>query len=136
MWPARQPLKAECMQVSTRYCCTPPQKRCRCGIYAVHGPRQLLDTLYHERFQVVGEVSLWGKIVVARKGWRAEFAYPRRLFVISLDLKEAGRLADALSVYGVPVETASRHTVRSMPPAVPEQPGIWRRVLDGIFGVT
>jgi hypothetical protein len=28
---------------------------------------------------VVGEVALWGRVIEHTKGWRAEFAYPRRL---------------------------------------------------------
>lgn len=52
---------------------------------------------------VVGEVSLWGKVVLAKHGYRSEFAYPKRLILVpGEDVSSAQR--DELAVdYGVPV---------------------------------
>jgi preprotein translocase subunit YajC len=35
----------------------------------------------YKRFGVHGEVSLWGKVVEHERGWRAQFAYPKTLFL-------------------------------------------------------
>ena len=52
-------------------------------------------------FHVVGSVKLWGKIVEGSQGWRAQKAYPERLWVPY----EAWHLAPSLrDLYGVPVE--------------------------------
>ncbi|MGH2698006.1 MAG: hypothetical protein ACRDJL_02240 [Actinomycetota bacterium] len=84
-----------------------PGDRCRCGIYAArdltHLRRQILTGL---AINVVGEVSLWGRVIPGSKGFRAQYAYPRRLFVIQKTADwDQSAVADALSVYGVPVET-------------------------------
>ena len=52
------------------------------GIYAFNNPKYLNPMLdFHTAFTVDGEVSLWGKVIKAEHGYRAEFAYPRKLFV-------------------------------------------------------
>ena len=59
---------------------------------------------------VIGEVSLWGRVVVCQRGWRAEFAYPRRIFLVipesweSESHLELHALARDFAAYGVPVE--------------------------------
>jgi len=84
-----------------------PGEMCRCGIYAArnltHLRRQILTGL---ALNVVGEVSLWGKLIPGSKGYRAQYAYPRRLFVIQRTADwDQSEAAEALSVYGVPVES-------------------------------
>ena len=90
-----------------------PGEMCRCGIYAardlMHLRRQMLTRL---AIKVVGEVSLWGKIIPGSKGFRAQFAYPRSLFVIQRTYDwDQSAAAEALSVYGVPVDVISYRTV-------------------------
>jgi len=90
-----------------------PGEMCRCGIYAArdltHLRRQILTGL---ALNVVGEVSLWGKLIPGSKGYRAQFAYPRRLFVIQRTADwDQSEAAEALSIYGVPVETISYRQV-------------------------
>jgi hypothetical protein len=46
-----------------------------------------------------GQVALWGKVIEGEDGYRAEFAYPKALYVSYLNY----RLVEPLSVYGVPV---------------------------------
>jgi hypothetical protein len=49
--------------------------------------------------QVVGTVSLWGQVIRASDGYRAQYAYPRRLVVPG-----PARLAAKVAArYGVPV---------------------------------
>jgi hypothetical protein len=90
-----------------------PGEGCRCGIYAArdlsHLRRQILSGL---AINVVGEVSLWGKLIPGSKGYRAQYAYPRRLYVIQRTADwDQSAVADALSIYGVPVETISYRKV-------------------------
>jgi hypothetical protein len=56
-------------------------------------------------YRAIGLVSLWGSVVEGETGWRATFAYPKRIF---LPRSERGSVVGAvrtgLSDYGVPVE--------------------------------
>jgi hypothetical protein len=68
-----------------------PQRRCGCGIYALkkaqavdelrraHTPRHSYAAAL--RTFVSGEVSLWGRLIEHEHGYRAEYAYPRRIVV-------------------------------------------------------
>jgi hypothetical protein len=60
---------------------------------------------------VVGEVALWGKIICGDHGYRAEYAYPRRLRVIRRIADDRDPDLEALSVYGVPVDVVSAGAV-------------------------
>jgi hypothetical protein len=83
-----------------------PSADCGCGF---HGARDPVDAVpyLHGRDEpatvcrLLGEVALWGRLVETEAGWRAAAAYPVRLYVAD----EA--IAEALSVYGVPVMSAA-----------------------------
>jgi hypothetical protein len=108
-WPAGGPLRARCSLAMDHG--PVPGEQCGCGIYAALD----LDTLKQlvqpdlESPLVVGEVALWGKVIPAELGFRAEFAYPRRLWVVNdaiAALDWLGDLPIALADrYGVPVES-------------------------------
>lgn len=59
-------------------------------------------------FAGLGTASMWGKIIITERGWRAEYAYPKEIFlpaearwenaVTSLEA-----YVDDLGQYGVPV---------------------------------
>jgi hypothetical protein len=54
-----------------------PGPGCTCGIYAVSAPEDLPTDWSGTRELVVwGTVALWGRVVVAERGWRAQFACP------------------------------------------------------------
>jgi hypothetical protein len=81
--------------------------RCGCGIYAsrsnVDAAKYLIgrnDPLVVHR--VVGLVRLWGAVFEGSRGWRAELAYPDRLWVPQVPA--ACEIARLLGVYGIPVE--------------------------------
>ena len=57
-----------------------PQANCTCGIYAVKTLHHFRSAGY-ERFGIYGEVYLWGTVVEHELGWRAQFAYPKNLFL-------------------------------------------------------
>ena len=61
----------------------PPQTDCTCGVYAAKSLEHLRSTGY-DRYGIHGEVNLWGKVVEHERGWRAQLAYPKNLF-LSLD---------------------------------------------------
>jgi len=54
-----------------------PDPRCSCGIYAASAPEDLPASWSGTRDVIVwGTVALWGRIVVAERGWRGQFARP------------------------------------------------------------
>ena len=96
-----------------------PDAKCTCGIYAasdaaVAGQYAFNRVLQHRDTEasVLGLVSLWGRVLKCPNGWRAEFAYPSRLFVPTraddpIAARWCEKLAFALTDYGVPVELVS-----------------------------
>ena len=58
----------------------PPQSNCTCGVYAVKTLHHFRSAGY-ERYGIHGEVYLWGTVVDHELGWRAQFAYPKTLFL-------------------------------------------------------
>src|SRR4051794_20561913 len=109
VWVPGKSLDARCLAVGgTRH--RSPDPECRCGVYAAH-----CDALDWQRLArrgpttlVVGRVSLWGPVVEAERGWRAEHGYPERLFVprVGRRLKDRdSRIAAELQAYGVPATT-------------------------------
>jgi hypothetical protein len=54
---------------------------------------------------VIGEVSLWGKLVDCQYGYRAQFAYPKRFYSNSYESNYAYNNSTAgLREFNVPVE--------------------------------
>lgn len=107
-----------------------PVENCTCGIYAANDFSHAAKYL-ETRVGVIGEVYLWGKVITAVKGYRAQYAFPKCLwYVEELDIgptafvkldrdfpnwvqaQENERLKEQykpvipydLSAYGVPVE--------------------------------
>lgn len=79
---------------------------CGCGFHAVRDPvdafsylrgRDERDTIG----RILGEATLWGRVVAGHAGWRATHAYPARLY--TADAALAQRLGD----YGVTIESAA-----------------------------
>jgi hypothetical protein len=94
-----------------------PEEGCTCGIYAARDLKTLRSKmLFGLGLMVVGEVSLWGKVISATRGYRAQFAYPRRLYVVqrTADWDQSSTVR-ALGVYGVPVEPIVYRTVTTNP---------------------
>jgi len=107
VWKPRQTLEALCPEDPHE----PPDEHCRCGVWTVCHP-MLLDEIGWTNAPppgtaklpgviVVGEVSLWGKIIQHERGWRASCAYPRHLYAFTEDAMLAETLRER---YGVPVE--------------------------------
>lgn len=100
-WPAGEPIEAFCGNAHAA-----PAGRCTCGVYAARSLAHLREIAYHTQ-GVLGEVHLWGTVVPGRLGWRAQYAYPKRLYVPH----ESYRLVAPLKAsYGVPVTLINPYT--------------------------
>jgi hypothetical protein len=104
-WEPGKPFLAACQIAAGEH--DAPNARCECGVYASrtssHAARYLLgrnDPLVVHR--VVGVVRLWGAVFEGSGGWRAEVAYPERLWVPQIP--GADEIARLLRVYNVAVE--------------------------------
>ena len=83
-----------------------PGEACRCGIYGATNLRALRShPLFGFRFTVAGEVLLWGKVIQGQLGYRAQYAYPKHLFVVLRPADRREQALEALAAYGVPVES-------------------------------
>ena len=102
-WTPRVPMEAECPKGKDHV----PGEDCSCGLYSAKTRAHLQGMAYHRYdakasglFHVIGEVALWGKVIEGTQGWRAQFGYPRELFLPF----EAWALAKPLTeAYGIPV---------------------------------
>lgn len=133
-WPSRKAMIGRCARrpgfmvvgQGLRGVHSSPRHDCTCGLYALN---DLMSTVrlaeehaVHEgRFMavVLGEVSLWGRVVVAQRGYRAEFAYPRRLWIVP-DFKRVRQdddgVANGLNHYGIdfPGRETTPHPISSL----------------------
>lgn len=80
-----------------------PQAKCTCGVYAAKSLEHLRKNGY-DRCGIYGEVCLWGTIVEHERGWRAQLAYPKNLFLspdaLPFTLAEIWPRLQALTLYG------------------------------------
>jgi len=105
-WRPGQVLRAVCLEIGH----PAPAERCNCGIYAnpdLEALRQHGLCLAPEAV-VVGQVGLWGRVVVDEPSYRGELAYPARLSLVIGSVPGPTTVAaalDGLAAYGVPVST-------------------------------
>lgn len=128
-WPALERYEADC-RLTPRHGAVPAAE-CHCGIYAARG----LDTLKELATPnvrvplVVGKVALWGRVIPAERGYRAQYGYPKRLWLVweSLEpLEQPGaRRVELAAAYGVPVEFCDAEWALSSHPGLrlPPRPG-------------
>jgi len=78
-----------------------PEVECMCGIYAFDSPSH--DDL-KSTSNIWGEVYLWGTVLVCESGYRAQYAYPKTLFIRDVGTELIKRFAaNVEKAYGVPV---------------------------------
>ena len=77
VWEPAEPFTAACSR-SRHHA---PGRRCSCGVYAAVDPDELAR-LGRIAGAVVGQVSLWGRMVEHSRGYRAATAYPTRLRLV------------------------------------------------------
>jgi hypothetical protein len=96
-WEPGQLADAQCVQPHGA-----PNPDCNCGFHAARDPVDVFSYLRGRDelttiCRVLGEVLLSGRIVETDIGWRAERAYPFRLYI------EDSEIASALEHYGVTI---------------------------------
>jgi hypothetical protein len=105
-WSPRQPLAAKCGAGKADAAHEVPQTDCTCGVYAAKNLEHLRQ-LGYEGCGIRGEVHLWGTVVEHELGWRAQFAYPKTLFLspdlIPSDTKEMEVRLGALAAYDIDI---------------------------------
>jgi hypothetical protein len=118
LWPKREELQARCSLDRLHFS---PDANCDCGIYAFRSPKSLwpgymraspIQKGWSEGYvvqRIFGEVCLWGQVIRGTRGWRAEYAYPRRLYIPTTryargPIVSPEEIAFHLGDYGVPVE--------------------------------
>lgn len=80
VWQPGEPYHAVCRRHDA------PHRDCSCGVYAVKDLSNVATTSAIWSTLVVGEVALWGRIVEHERGYRAQYARPRRLAVLVPDV--------------------------------------------------
>jgi hypothetical protein len=89
-----------------------PHLDCTCGVYAAKN-REHLHEIDYERFGIHGEVYLWGTVVEHRLGWRAQFAYPKSLFLppdrVPIKITELDARLKTLIEYGADIFLVGNH---------------------------
>jgi hypothetical protein len=104
-WPAGEPLVAENYETG----------KTGAGIYFLKTLEALLEHGYNwqegdtEDVWVIAEVSLWGRVTVGAIGYKAERAYPKKIYVPGTRLR-VGRLA--ADRYGCDLGLIDRFTGR------------------------
>lgn len=115
-WSAHQPLSAVCradacgsiagLSKATHNPAELPSFSCTCGVYAARTMEQLRQCGYG-KLCVHGEVFLWGTVVEHERGWRAQFAYPKTLFLaadtIPFSLSEINARLKTLAEFGTDI---------------------------------
>ena len=74
-WHPNRPHTARCALFGGLATHKAPHLRCTCGIYAGKTLSQ------HSMVGIYGEVYLWGTVIEHEHGWRAQYAYPKSLFL-------------------------------------------------------
>jgi hypothetical protein len=109
-WKPRTAAMFHCRQDENHLAPTP---NCGCGFYGTTNAEQVYQYLrvrnpQDELMRVIGEVSLWGKVVPGTKGYRGEFAYPKRIWVHphfkSRRYSQEDVAMRIVETYGTPVE--------------------------------
>jgi hypothetical protein len=101
-WPSRAPIVATCYESQEAHAA--PDEWCMCGVYGCEEPGAALFYAHRSGSPVVGTARMWGNVVEHDAGWRAEKAYPDRLYVPrEVFAEHAEQVAAHLAFrYGVP----------------------------------
>ncbi len=118
-WLPGRPLAAECQAAArgTRVKALHgaydlPHSNCTCGVYAAKNLEHLRQFGYEGR-GIHGEVYLWGTMVEHKLGWRAQFAYPKSLFLppdtVPFTLAEIDARLKTLIAFGADIFIVGDH---------------------------
>lgn len=86
-----------------------PDPGCTCGVYAAATFNRLFEMGYtretglfsvpNHEITIAGQIKLWGRVIPASRGWRAQYATPHKLLVPYTKWKFAKPLSE---IYNVP----------------------------------
>ena len=101
-WEPGTPLPARCVGGGH----AAPDPGCSCGIHASPDLASLRDQALclAPGVLVIGEVGLWGRVVLDDHGYRGQYAAPCRLWLVGSPPGD-GTTLESLRAYGVPVGT-------------------------------
>ena len=80
-----------------------PDWNCNCGIWAFKTLDHLMAVLgqhHYGKLPVLGTVNMWGRVIETENGFRAQYAYPKELWLVDPAVERVGGL------YKVPIRTA------------------------------
>ena len=93
-----------------------PHEDCTCGVYSAKSLDHL-RTFGYMQYGIYGEVWLWGTVVEHQLGWRAQFAYPKKLVLpidtVPLSMGAAESRLTTLSAYSCDIFV--QHKERTVP---------------------
>lgn len=104
IWQPGVPLKAVCAKGKRH---PVPFMNCTCGFYGTKSLADLKENGYHLS-GAFGLVSYWGRMIDYSDGYKAEFSYPREIWLPYTMLQ----WVEPLSIYGVPVRLANPYTAK------------------------
>ena len=76
-----------------------PGMKCTCGIWAFRTLEEFQAMAQQYEVDVVGQVYLWGRVLECENGFRAQYAYPKELWLMNKDNESLGH------IYNCPVRT-------------------------------
>lgn len=108
VWEPKKVMEAECQKSSSHLSLSSafapktsngkhpaPSFNCSCGIWSFKELNDLVAAIGNTyEIKVLGQVSLWGRVIETENGFRAEKAYPKELWLMSEDLEELGLIYD------------------------------------------
>lgn len=74
-----------------------PKADCTCGFWGFKTMEEFANCAVSYNYVVCGIVDMWGKVIETEHGYRAEYCYPRELWIMDSTYEELG------ATYGVPV---------------------------------
>lgn len=95
----RTPNVAFCPNNENHYA---PEKDCMCGLWSFRTLQELVNQHYHSQGTVLAEVYSWGKVQVSERCYRAEYSYPKHLYLLDSALRPLQPWLQEL--FGVPVD--------------------------------
>lgn len=98
VWKPKEFVQAECKtgHASAAPSHPAPAMDCNCGVWAFKELDNLVAAIgnVYGQIKVLGQVSLWGRVIETENGYRAEKAYPSELWLLDSSLEELGLIYD------------------------------------------
>jgi len=97
LWEPKKMMEAKCSGGQDH---PAPHRDCNCGIWSFRTLEELLPALKgYDNVKVLGQVSIWGRVLECENGFRSQFAYPKELWLLDETMEQIGY------AYGVPIRT-------------------------------